>query len=283
MPSITLPQGTIEYFDEGNPAGVPVVAVHGFLASAELWGTTAAALGERVRVLRPTLPLGSHRVPVHGTPGPREVAAILLAFLDAMGLEDPILLGNDSGGAICQLAVQAQPERVRRLVLTNCDGFDQFPPFPFSLLRPMSRVPGLITALMQGTRVPRLNHALVYGLLASGRHEELWRRFVEPFHANRAVRAQAIGFMRQVDPAELVEASNALGSWGGDALVVWGMRDRFFRPALGQRLAATLGAPLVEVPDGKTFVCLDAPKVVADAVATFAQRSPATSSAVRIT
>ena len=274
MPSIDLPQGTIEYFDEGDPAGTPVVAVHGVLTSGELWASTSAALGERVRVLRPTLPLGSHRTPVHGTPSPRDVAATLLAFLDELGLEDPVLLGNDSGGAICQLAIHARPERVRRLVLTNCDAFDEFPPFPFSLLLPMSKVPGLITAMMQGTRVPALRHALLYGLLASGRHEELWRRSVEPFLADRAIRQQAVGIFRQADPAELLAATNALASWGGEALVVWGMRDRFFRPELGRRLAAVLDAPFVEVPDAKTFVCLDAPEALADAVAGFAGGVP---------
>ena len=274
MPSIDLPQGTIEYFDEGDPAGTPVVAVHGVLTSAELWASTSAALGERVRMLRPTLPLGSHRTPVHGTPSPRDVAATLLAFLDELGLEDPVLLGNDSGGAICQLAIHAQPERVRRLVLTNCDAFDEFPPFPFSLLLPMSKVPGLITAMMQGTRVPALRHALLYGLLSSGRHEQLWRRSVEPFLADRAIRRQAVGIFRQADPAELLAATNALASWGGEALVVWGMRDRFFRPELGRRLAAVLDAPFVEVPDAKTFVCLDAPEALADAVAGFAAGVP---------
>ena len=130
MPSITLPQGTIDYVDEGDPSGTPVVAVHGFAADGDLWATTSAALGERVRVLRPTLPLGSHRSPMHGDPAPQDVAATLLAFLDELGLEDPILLGNDSGGAICQFAINARPDRVRRVVLTNCDGFEQIPAVP---------------------------------------------------------------------------------------------------------------------------------------------------------
>ena len=43
------------------------------------------------------------------------------------------------------------------------------------------------------------------------------------------------------------------------------MRDRLFRPELGRRLAATLGAPFVEVPGAKGYVCLDAPEALADA------------------
>ncbi len=270
MPIVTLPQGPMEYADEGDPSGVPVVCVHGYLSDGDLWRPTAVALGDRVRVLRPTLPLGSHRMPATATPAPRDVAAALLAFLDALGLEDPVLLGNDSGGAICQLAIHARPDRVRRLVLTNCDGFDEFPPFPFSVLRPVSRVPGAITALLQILRVPVLRHALFYGVLASRRDDELWARFAAPFLADRAIREQAVGLLRRIDPAELRAATESLPAWGGEALVVWGMRDRFFRPELGRRLAAVLSARFVEVPHAKTFVCLDAPEVLADAVAAFA-------------
>lgn len=279
MPSITLPQGTIEYVDEGDPTGTPVVAVHGVVTDGDLWAATSAALGDRVRVLRPTLPLGSHRMPMHLAPGPRDVATVLLAFLDALDLEDPVLLATDSGGAICLLALHAQPDRVRRLVLTNCDAFDQFPPFPFSPLRPLSKVPGLLTALMQGTRIPWLRHRLLYGVLATRRQDALWEQFLRPFHADRVIRRHTAEIFRKADPAELLAATNALASWDGDALVVWGMRDRIFKPGLGRRLAGTLRAPFVEVEGSKTFVCLDAPQLLADEVAAFVARA---SSPVRV-
>lgn len=272
MPTVTLPLGPITYADEGDPTGRPVVCVHGLAADGELWAATSAALGDRVRVLRPTLPLGSHRTPTTGALTPRAVAATILAFLDELGLEDPVLLGNDTGGALCQLALQAQPSRVRRLVLTNCDAFTTFPPFPFNALRPAARVPGLLTALMQPTRIALLRHAGLYGILASERDDALWGRWVAPFHADREIRRQTASFIAAVRPQELDAATRALPDWGGDAVVVWGMRDRFFRPALGRRLADVLGAPFVEVDSAKTFVPLDAPRELAEVVADVATR-----------
>lgn len=51
--------------------------------------------------------------------------------------------------------------------------------------------------------------------------------------------------------------------------LVWGMADRAFTPALGRRLAAVFpNSTMVEVPGARTFVALDAPGAVADAIAT---------------
>jgi len=58
---------------------------------------------------------------------------MVLSFLDAMKLDDAVLVGSDTGGAIVQAVAAASPERVRALTLTNCDAFDTFPPFPFNL------------------------------------------------------------------------------------------------------------------------------------------------------
>jgi pimeloyl-ACP methyl ester carboxylesterase len=49
--------------------------------------------------------------------------------------------------------------------------------------------------------------------------------------------------------------------------LVWGRRDRAFTPSLGRRLAAQFpNSTLIEVPDARTFVPLDQPTAVIDAV-----------------
>src|SRR5687767_7097809 len=127
MPAVELAQGTIHYREAGPPDGRPVVFVHGYLMAGDLW----AALGERLaarglRAIMPTWPLGAQPEPLR--PGAdvtaRGVAAIVVAFLEALELEDVVLAGNDTGGAICQLVAAGQPERLGALVLTNCDAFE---------------------------------------------------------------------------------------------------------------------------------------------------------------
>ena len=55
-------------------------------------------------------------------------------FIAALDLHDVTLVGNDTGGGLCQLLIDAHPESVGRLVLTNCDAFEKFPPFPFNVV-----------------------------------------------------------------------------------------------------------------------------------------------------
>ena len=53
-------------------------------------------------------------------------------FLEALELENVTIVGNDSGGAMSQITVTRHPERIGRLVLTNCDCYEHFPPGPSS-------------------------------------------------------------------------------------------------------------------------------------------------------
>src|SRR5947209_11153285 len=123
------------HFREGG-TGEPIVFVHGLLVDGQLWRDVAARLEGEFRVIVPDLPLGSERDPF--APGtdlsPPGLARIVAEFLDALDLERVTLVGNDTGGAICQLVVTRHPGRVGRLVLTPCDAYEHFPPPAFKPL-----------------------------------------------------------------------------------------------------------------------------------------------------
>ena len=48
------------------------------------------------------------------------------------------IVGNDSGGAMSQVLVTRHPERIGRLVLTNCDTHENFPPGIFKAMPPIA-------------------------------------------------------------------------------------------------------------------------------------------------
>ena len=116
-----LPQGAVRYRELG--IGEPIVLVHGLLTNSLLWAGVASALAREFRVIAPDWPLGSHERPLHpGTDlSPPGLARVIADFLVALELEDVMLVGNDTGGALCQLVAVHHPERVARLVLTPCD------------------------------------------------------------------------------------------------------------------------------------------------------------------
>ncbi|WP_197376303.1 alpha/beta fold hydrolase [Mycolicibacterium baixiangningiae] len=270
MPSLTLPTATVEYRATGpeNSEFPPVVFVHGALVDHRLWIPVADLLAARgFRCVLPDWPLGSHRIPVVGDLTPAGVAAMVRDVITALGLEDVTLVGNDTGGAICQLVVDAYPEVIGRLVLTNCDAFDKFPPFPFNLVFAMLRGKVSIKMLTELMRVRALRHSpLGYGLLFRP-DPELTASWLRPCQTDAAIRANLATLLRHIAATDLTDVAGRLPRFTKPVRLVWGTRDRCFTPALGRRLAAAFPhATMVEVPHASTFVALDAPQAVADAV-----------------
>jgi pimeloyl-ACP methyl ester carboxylesterase len=277
MPSIDLPHGTVRYRITGpeDPSTPPVVFVHGFLVNATLWSKTADALAlAGVRSYAPDWPLGSHTIPLG--PGadqsPRGIGGQIIAFMEALELEDVTLVGNDTGGAICQFLLDVDPSRIGRIVLTNCDAFSNFPPAPFGQLFKAFRRPTVIRALLAPTRVTAVRHSAAgFGLLvAQPLDAKQTRAWVEPCLSNPAIREDVARFAQQVDPADLDIASNNLGRFSGQALLVWGAADRFFKVDYARRLRDTFAdARLVEIENGRTFLPLDQPGRLAEEIASF--------------
>jgi len=278
MPTVDIPQGRIEYRVAGpeqSPAP-PVVFVHGLLVDGEIWARVADMLAARgIRSYAPDLPLGSHRIPwADGTDlGPRGVARLVIEFMTALDLTDVTLVGNDTGGALCQFLVDTDHSRVGRLLLTNCDAFDQFPPAPFDRIVKVGRRPAALLAMMTSVRPKAVRHSMLGygGLVRDPLDPAMTERWITPMLNDPAIRRDTARFLRQVDPNDLVDVGGRLGRFPKPVRLVWGMADRFFKPEMGQRLRdAFTDATLAEVTDGRTFLPLDEPARVADEIATFA-------------
>jgi pimeloyl-ACP methyl ester carboxylesterase len=273
METIDLPHGPVTYRATGpqNAAAPPVVFVHGFLVNASLWSGVADRLAAQgIRSYAPNLPLGSHRMPLpDADQSPRGVARQILAFLEALDLTDVTLVGNDTGGALCQYILDIDAGRVGRLVLTNCDAFDTFPPFPFNMIFSLLNGPRRMWFNLQPMRMRPFRHSVVgLGLLARKFDPAQTREWMEPALTDAAVRSDAVRFLRAIDPSELNDISSRLARFDGPVRLVWGTRDRSFKPALGKRLAQAFGnAEFIEVPQSRTFVPLDAPQALADQIA----------------
>jgi pimeloyl-ACP methyl ester carboxylesterase len=157
MKQITVPQGTLRYVDQGS--GPPVVFVHGLFVDHELWLPVIEKLSRTHRCIAPDLPLGSHTLPMHRDAdlSPAGMARLVADFLAALDLKDVTLVGNDSGGAISQLTVADHPARISRLVLTNCDALEVFPPKGFEYMGWLPRIPGAMYLVGQAMyRIPAM-------------------------------------------------------------------------------------------------------------------------------
>jgi pimeloyl-ACP methyl ester carboxylesterase len=271
---VELPQGNIAYRVAGPADSTlpPVVFVHGLLVDNQLWTGVADILAERgIRSYAPNLPLGSHRIPMNTAAdlSPRGIAAIINEFLAALDLTDVTLVGNDTGGALCQFAIDSDNRRIGRLVLTNCDAFDVFPPAEFSGLITVGRHAALLkflTLVLKSTAVRRSRRG--YGLTFAGKPDpEITRSWVEPAFRDRAIRRDAVKLMSAIRPAELLDVSTRLDAFTKPVHLVWGDADICFPMKFAEKLAAAFpDATLTTVPDGRTFIPLEFPDQVADVI-----------------
>lgn len=277
MPTVQLPHATLNYHVAGpeDSDAPPVVFVHPVLADGTLWAPVADRLAARgIRSYAPDWPLGSHRValPADADQSPRGVARLITDFLAALDLTDVTLVGNDTGGALCQFVVDPASDvdasRVGRLVLGNCDAFDQFPPFPFTLVFPLLRSEARARVLASQMRSRLLRQSwLGYGLLAKNLPADLTRSWIEPARTDAGVRRDTVRLLRNLDPAELLDVSTRLRDVKLPVTVIWGMADRAFRPALGRRLSAAFAdARFVPVEGARTLLALDAPDELTEAI-----------------
>lgn len=276
MPTVDLRQGQIHYRAAGPPDSTepPVVFLHGLLVNGELWTGVAAALAASgVRSYALDLPLGAQPFGLRPDAdlSPRGVAELVIDFLHALDLSDVTLVGNDTGGALCQFVIDIDDSRIGRLVLTNCDAFDTFPPPPFGILVKAGRRPGRLRVLMNTMRPTWARHSVLgFGpLVAKPLDAALTRRWITPVLTDAAVRRDTARFMRGIHPHDLLDVSTRLDRFTKPVLLVWGASDRFFKLDFAHRLADVFpDARVIAVEGGRTFVPLDEPQRVADEILT---------------
>lgn len=256
--TVATPGGEAAYVEVGE--GPPALFVHGVFVNSGLWRHVMPALADTRRCIAVDLP-------AHGrTPAPTEpdsrlgaLADWLAGFCDALGLDAVDLVGNDTGGALCQVFAARRPERIRSLVLTNCDTQDTFPPEAFA---------GAVELARQGQLVPVLRAVLdnieiartPAGLGAAFERpdsitEETVQRYLGPLFEDES-RVRAVeGYVANMDADDLRAAESGLRALDVPALLVWGTGDVFFDVKWAYWLRDLLpgAATVVEVEAGALF------------------------------
>ncbi|MDQ2982773.1 MAG: alpha/beta hydrolase [Actinomycetota bacterium] len=269
---LDLAQGRLRYFEAG--AGAPIVFVHGLVVNANLWRKVVARVSGEARCIVLELPLGAHQLPMpEGTDlTPHGLADLIADAIEALGLADVTLVGNDTGGALCQVVVTRRPERIGRLFLTSCDYRENLPPTMFKYLKVLGAVPRLMKLMMAPMRLraPR-RLPFAYGWLAK---KPIDRKaedsYVFPVFTVRGIDRDIKGFTRGLDNRYSIEAADRLRDFDKPALIAWSRDDRFFDPRDAERLARDLPNARVEwIEDAYTYSPEDQPERVAELLAGF--------------
>jgi len=269
MPEIELAQGTVHYRDEGS--GPPIVLIHGLLVNGRVWERVVPLLSDSHRVIVPELPLGSHPQAMEPDAdlSATGLGDLIAELIERLELERVTIVGNDTGGALTQIAVAAHPERIARIVLTNCDAFEHFPPPAFAgVFKLVARVPGAIKCLELGgrSRFVRSRAMALAPLTVKPIPDELLKAWISPLR-DAGVRRDLRKVAQGISADHTLAAAEQLRSFDGTALIVWGTRDKFFPLADAERLRQLFSdARLETIEDARAFVQLDAPERLAELV-----------------
>jgi pimeloyl-ACP methyl ester carboxylesterase len=258
--------------------GPAVVFVHGVLVNANLWRGVVPRLDGFTRVAL-DLPLGSHLVPMPARRlTPDDLAALIGEAVQALGLQDVTLVGNDTGGALCQIAASHRPSWLGRLVLTSCDAFEHFPPAMLKPLFASLSMPGGAIAALAPLRLRAARRLpIAYGLLT---HAPIPAApsdsYVLPSLEDAEVRADLVRVARGIDPCHTIQAGQRLAAFDRPALIAWSSDDKFFPRADGERLARTIPGARFELVEGaRTFSPEDRPEQLAELIGAFARAGAA--------
>lgn len=146
----TLSDGVdLAYVEMGDPAGPPVVLLHGFTDNSRLWSILVPYLG-KYRLLIP-----DHRG--HGASSkpdccyaPINFVHDLRLFMDALGMRKAAIVGSSMGSMVAQLFAAEHPEQTSAIVLAGSTG-----------LAPMQRDHGLWSVLTNAAQPANADKAFL--------------------------------------------------------------------------------------------------------------------------
>ena len=244
--SVATPSGRIGYVERGS--GPVALFVHGVLLNGYFWRNQLGSLSDVRRCIAPDL-LAHGRTEIGAN---QEVsvtanARMLAEFLDALKIDQVDLVGNDSGGGICQIFAAFFPERVRSITLTNCDTHDNWPPQafePFVQLVANGGLPGLLSAMLQDKSVYRSPQALgpAYEDPAAVSDDTI-EAYLQP-HVRTPQRTHDLErFVNAFDNEHTVLIEPQLRALKLPALIAWGDDDVYFGVKWSEWLEKTLPGP----------------------------------------
>lgn len=241
--SVKTASGAIAYAEQGQ--GPVALFVHGVLLNGHLWRHQLAALSDIRRCI--ALDLLAH--------GDTEIAAtqdvsvtanaeMLRELLDALHIEQVDLVGNDSGGGIAQIFAAHHPQRVRTLVLTNCDAHDNWPPAAFKPFLEMAAGGGLsqtLGAMIGDKAIYRSPQALGPAYEHPEKvTDETIGRYLEPHLRTPQRTRDLVRFLAAFDPSHTVVVEAQLKKLQAPTLIAWGTDDIYFDVKWADWLAATI-------------------------------------------
>jgi pimeloyl-ACP methyl ester carboxylesterase len=254
-------------------SGLAALFIHGYPLNGYQWRGALERLSPYRRCITPDLlGLGYTETSATQDLSPSAQTTMLAELLDALGVDAVDLVANDSGGAIAQLFLVRYPQRVRTVLLTNCDVHENSPP---AKLRPS------IERAKKGTYaderlLPQLRepeYARGPNGIGGGAYtnpanftDESIEYYFAPLVSTPLRKAQVNQYAVAFDPNPLLAIEPQLRRSAQPVRMVWGTGDHLFPVSWAEWLDRTLpGSRGVRLVEGaKLFFPEEMPDLIAE-------------------
>ena len=263
--------GRIAYIDRGR--GAPVLLLHGFPLSSFQWRGVIDRLSGTRRCLAPdTMGLGYTEVAAGQGVTPADQVRMITTFLDRLSIGKVDVIANDSGGAIAQLFLVAHPERVRSLLLTNCDVEPDSPPaavLPIIELARKGTYPDIyLEPWLHHKDVARSANGLGGMCFSNPAHptDAALEQYLAPLVSSPARKDLVNRYTLGLTPNPLQGITPRLRECTTPTRIVWGMSDTIFSTRSAEYLAQTLPhvTGIRRIPAAKLFFPEEYPEVIVE-------------------
>ncbi len=256
----------------------PVLLIHGTPSTLFTWvhvvfggedatGRTFSGLADQFEILAPDFPGHGSTAPAAGPYTFDKLVAFAMAFLDALDIEEVIVVGHSYGGEVAWRLAHKHPTRVARLVLMDASGYRRprwEVPIEEIILKehPLARWGGLATSLEDVEEA--LEISFVHGVPADEarenyflvKNDDNWEAMIDLAKEEEGLAEATIGSIRQ------------------PTLLLWGSEDGNFPVALhAHRFANDIeDSSLVLIPECGHYPQVEKPAAVVSAIAEFLAR-----------
>ncbi|MBC8025374.1 MAG: alpha/beta hydrolase [Steroidobacteraceae bacterium] len=267
---IATPAGRIAYVEGGRRKAA--LFVHGFPLNGFQWRGALDRLSGIRRCIAPDLlGLGFTEVAPGQSVAPAAQVEMLIELLDRLKIDAVDLVANDSGGAVAQLLLVAHPERVRTLLLTNCDAEPDSPPPALKPVLDMARAGTFAEKMLAPWAVDKALARSPTGLggltytYPERLADETIDHYLKPLIAPDR-QALTNAYAVALDPNPLAGIEAALKKSRTPARIVWGTGDAIFSPEMPDYLDRTFGNSrgVRRIPGAKLFWPEEFPELLAE-------------------
>jgi len=204
-----------DIFAEDTNNGIPLVLVHGFLGSSDMWKPQIIFFKDNFRVIAPALPGFGNSMTINSCNSIECMAKSILNLLENKKIKKFNLLGHSMGGMIVQEIAKIASDKILKLI---CYGTG-----------PKGNIPGRFETIDQSREKLKIN-----GLKETAyRIAQTW--FVEEEKAKYFYLCEEAGKQTSIEAAD--NGLVAMKNWNGvqdlqniknETLIIWGDQDKAY-------------------------------------------------------